>query len=485
MDFDFRTFSPRSFERFAQALSVEILGPGMMIFGDGADGGREASYDGTLDFPTLSAKWAGYTVMQAKFLQTPKTPAEDANWLAEQLEKDLQKFTKAGSKLNKPQYYILVSNAKLSPQPVTSRGKGGIAKIDAVFKRYKRRLSLVDYRIWHYDQIAIYLSKADGLRRLYSAWLSTSDIITDLIGNINGRKNAIGSAMHRYLIRELRTHQPIRLQQAGHSGEDNTFIQDVFTDLPYKKFANNDESEALLLSDLINKSRDCLDRASIEAQPQDKSGRPERILILGGPGQGKSTISQFMAQIFRANILSLERKLSVPAEIKGIIEATLTASRQITNDLPPKRFPIRVDLPSFADKLSVEAEKGKKLSLIQYICADISRISDTSIFVDDLREWLGNSPSISILDGLDEVPPSANRDSVITAIGEFWDEIVDCDILMIVTTRPQGYNDDLGDNIYTKLEMTSLNSQQALSYAIKLAGNRLKDPLSTIALSIG
>jgi hypothetical protein len=117
MDFDFRAFSPRSFERFAQALTVHVLGPGVMIFGDGPDGGREASCEGTLNFPSSADPWSGYTIMQAKFLQVPKSPTEDANWLAEQLDVDLQKFVQRGSRLRKPQYYILASNARLSPQP--------------------------------------------------------------------------------------------------------------------------------------------------------------------------------------------------------------------------------------------------------------------------------------------------------------------------------------------------------------------------------
>lgn len=81
MDFEFRTFSTRSFERFAQALTANVLGPGIMVFGDGPDGGREAAFDGKLDFPTTADAWSGYTVMQAKFLQVPKTLAEDADWL--------------------------------------------------------------------------------------------------------------------------------------------------------------------------------------------------------------------------------------------------------------------------------------------------------------------------------------------------------------------------------------------------------------------
>ena len=73
------------------------------------------------------------------------------------------------------------------------------------------------------------------------------------------------------------------------------------------------------------------------------------------------------------------------------------------------------------------------------------------------------------------MPPSANRTAVVRAIGEFWDEVLDADLMMVVTTRPQGYNDDLDPNLYTKYEMTPLSPDQAVAYASRLARNRFSD----------
>src|SRR5262249_6227013 len=109
MDFDFRAFSTRSFERFAQAMALHVLGHGVLVFGDGPDGAREATYDGTLDYPSNSDRWSGYTVMQAKYLQVPGSPQEDADWLVAQLRAELEKFVTSDSSLRKPNYYILVS----------------------------------------------------------------------------------------------------------------------------------------------------------------------------------------------------------------------------------------------------------------------------------------------------------------------------------------------------------------------------------------
>ena len=93
MDFEFKTFSPRSFERFAQAMALHALGDGVMVFGDGPDGGREACYEGLLNFPSGAENWSGYTIMQAKFLQVPGSPHEEADWLVTLLRNELTMFT--------------------------------------------------------------------------------------------------------------------------------------------------------------------------------------------------------------------------------------------------------------------------------------------------------------------------------------------------------------------------------------------------------
>lgn len=92
-----------------------------------------------------------------------------------------------------------------------------------------------------------------------------------------------------------------------------------------------------------------------------------------------------------------------------------------------------------------------------------------------MRSWIAVYPAVVILDGLDEVPPSANRDTVIRAISDLWDEAPTADLLMIVTTRPQGYNDDLDPTLYAKLEMTALSPEQAVNYAQRLATARIHD----------
>ncbi len=477
MDLDFKRFSPRSFELFAQSLAGHVLGPGIAVFGDGPDGGREASYDGSLPFPSVLEPWCGYTVIQAKFLQVPGSPREQADWLAAQLDVELSKFARKDSRLRKPDHYILVTNARLSPMPAGPRGAGGIAKVEAVFERYRKRLGLRDFRIWHFDQLNVLLAGAPAIRRSFRCWVTSNEVIATLLDDLELKTLNFGAALRRYLQRELRDQRPMRLQQAGHNGDALTMIEDVFIDLP---FIEREEPgytvQGMLLSYLLELSRERLNATGV-ADGRDGDGpRRERVLLLGGPGQGKSTVSQFVAQLFRADLLSAEKAEPNAIEIEQIIESTRNRAQEarLPIDLP-RRFPLRIDLPAFADEIVKPG--NDRLSLISYIAAHMSRVADTKVGVDDLRRWLDGVPVILILDGLDEVPPSANRTSVIRAINEFWDDAARADLLMIVTTRPQGYNDDLDPNLYTRLALSELDAGRASLCAQKLANARLTNPL--------
>ncbi|HEX6097822.1 MAG TPA: hypothetical protein VF432_15965 [Thermoanaerobaculia bacterium] len=68
-NFDFTGLSTGSFESLAQALAVKVLGAGTVIFGAGPDGGREATYEGRVKYPSAAEQWDGYIVLQAKFRQ--------------------------------------------------------------------------------------------------------------------------------------------------------------------------------------------------------------------------------------------------------------------------------------------------------------------------------------------------------------------------------------------------------------------------------
>jgi hypothetical protein len=69
--YDWSKLGERRFEDLCRALAVHVLGPEVQAFGDGPDGGREASFDGPVRYaPGAGGPWNGYGVLQAKYRRT-------------------------------------------------------------------------------------------------------------------------------------------------------------------------------------------------------------------------------------------------------------------------------------------------------------------------------------------------------------------------------------------------------------------------------
>lgn len=190
--------------------------------------------------------------------------------------------------------------------------------------------------------------------------------------------------------------------------------------------------------------------------------------LVGGPGQGKSTLSQFLCQIQRANLLG--GKTRIDTEVQDVVSSI--RDHCVLQNLPietARRFPMRLELARFAKALSSSSESGVS-SVLSYVAHLIKERTDYDIVIDDLRKWLEEYPWLVILDGLDEVPASSNRDEVIAAVRDFLIDIAMCngDVLVLATTRPQGYNEDLSPQRYQHRWLTPLSVARALHYGKSL-----------------
>lgn len=138
-------------------------------------------------------------------------------------------------------------------------------------------------------------------------------------------------------------------------------------------------------------------------------------LVLGAPGQGKSTLTQFLCQSHRSRFVSDD----VPKD--GLLE--------LKDD--QVRFPIRVELGMYAawfegeDVFEEEAPKGKRKSLkngsIEMFLADVfaRATGDASIDATTVDDLLNLVPALVVFDGLDEVGNHAARKRVVGEIERF------------------------------------------------------------------
>ena len=497
-DYNLSRLSSRSFEHLVQALAARVLGPGIVVFGDGRDGGREATFERKVPYPTAVDGWEGYGVVQAKYRQRPRDVQQDGNWAVNQLKEEIGKYYDPKSELRKPDFFVFATNVVLTPV----RDVGSKDRAIATLEEFKSQSPLRDYAIWDYDQICTFLDAYEDVRKAYAAFITPDDVLAEVISLLRPSPADMYETFVRFLEKELLNDECVKLEQAGHNVDDRIPLATVFVDLPAHdelsavrahiledEDFNTDYDDASthleggFIGEIVDASSELFDPKSSGALLMSSSHDPSvprnsrgRFVLIGGPGQGKTTLTQFICQIFRTSIISGRPEHTLSPEIKS---ALLTIQEHCDleniNYAVVPRFPFKIVLNDFAIALARDSPYRVN-SVLGYLSRQIKDRTDTNISADDLRRFLSVYPSVLIFDGLDEVPASSNRDQVLRAIRDFWVDAsnANADILSIATSRPQGYNEDFSPSFYQHRQLAELSYQLGWRYAQRLAEMRYR-----------
>ncbi|HBL11067.1 MAG TPA: hypothetical protein DD379_06610 [Cyanobacteria bacterium UBA11162] len=492
-EYNLTGLSTRSFEQLIQAIALKVVSSGVIVYGDGPDGGREATFEGETSYPEAANSWNGYIVIQAKFRQRPQENTEkDGEWALEQLKSELEAFSDSKKTRRKPDYYIFATNVVLTPV----QDKGSKDKAYNLIQQFSEKVPLKDYDIWDYDKIRSFLDSLEEIRKAYAAWITPGDVLSEVIASIKPSRPDFEQVISNFLQKELVADQYANLEQAGHANEKHIPLAYVFTDLPFSNrrvtepvekaaiLGEDDELSSGIVARLIETSRQKFDPESVSllttrqgiADSLVLKPQPGRLVVIGGPGQGKTTVSQFLCQLFRAAILTARTKLLETGVKQALNQFESQCSTEGIELPTARRFPIRIVLSDFATALATRKSDHIN-SLLAYITDRIRKRTSREVSIDDLRQWLQQYPWLIILDGLDEVPASSNRDEVLTAVQDFWIDAADsnADIMVVATTRPQGYNQDFSPELYRHVWLAPLSPVRALYYARRLTEVRYTD----------
>jgi hypothetical protein len=187
------------------------------------------------------------------------------------------------------------------------------------------------------------------------------------------------------------------------------------------------------------------------------------VLIEGTPGQGKSTVVQYVAQAHRAAIRSPKQ------------------SEQDQTDLPalsPKsaRVPVRIELAEYAywmsggdpwgpDPAPTSGTARKKASVEAYLAGHFANaVPAQTITISVIRDLLSGVATLIIFDGLDEVANIETRRRVVHEIDAFlsrFSDVETADVQTIVTTRPDASGLPLPGHLNAeKFTLSPLTSEQ-------------------------
>ncbi|MCA9591187.1 MAG: hypothetical protein KC657_38090 [Myxococcales bacterium] len=214
--------------------------------------------------------------------------------------------------------------------------------------------------------------------------------------------------------------------------------------------------------------------ATLLLDPHFQSTVPS-IVLEGAPGQGKSTISQYICQVHRARLLGRESTIARLPE---------------RHREGPLRLPFRVDLRDLAEwfarrdpfDIAREGEPPQwQRSTEAFLSAQVRHASGGAAFsVSDLHAVLRVSSLLLVFDGLDEVADIEARKDLVAEISRAVARLRDIapSVQAIVTSRPAAFANSPGpsDEEFPYFTLDSLSRTLVLEYSERwLRAKRMSD----------
>lgn len=455
MRYDFDKMDADSFELMVRSLNERIFGIKCDQYGLGPDGQREFTFDGDITDPSGTV-FRGKTFGQVKY-KYPVTKEDDYTWLKTEIAGELERFRQK-EKEYIPENYLFYTNIVLTPM----KDQGVKDKIEKFIK--KENDIIPHFYIRGYDEVCALLDNNRDVAACYASHILPGDVLMEILHTETVDYSLV---IQKYLARELEEDMYTRLDHAGSVTEKKISIEKVCVDIDV---IDREENETVKFAEKIlklgNKVLGYRKRImKKETKEPNELERSENFVLMGGPGRGKTTMCQFISQIYRANYLQ-ETKYNDLYSASFMQDIRENYSYEINC----RRIPFKISLREYAAWISRQGHDDD-ISVLQYMRGRIKKIEGEELSVYVMRQMLERLAWIFIFDGLDEVPESSNRGEVLRQIELFISaELREtcCDCIIIGTTRMQGYNDDFDERRYKHMEVSELSRTDCEKYITKL-----------------
>lgn len=443
------------FEKLIQALMSKLFGIRVKIYGDGPDRQREALIKDAHNTVCDGVEALGRTIIQAKF-KSPDGSAKDWTWLKDQLKKELDGFSKKAKSEPEfvPETWIFFTNLILTP------ASGGLKdKADAFVAGYKTLIPHI--YVLGADEIRALLDAHPEVARRYAAFLTPSDVLSEAYDYLKELRLEPLQNLMEHIRQRFQAEAPVRLEQAG-ALDNRIDVRHVYTDMEAIERGGNEQILNGLAASILRLGDRPHPRSARNTEEPPHKVPEYNLVLIGSAGQGKSTLCQYICQLYRAALL--EHYHPEMALARGY-------SQEVGIPKPNcKRFPLLIRLKDYAAWLG-KLQEGESGSVLHYLALQIQKDTEGALPAWKLRKLFESYSWFFFFDGLDEVPASSNREELLGHIRTFLTQDLTethCDSLVICTSRPQGYDGAFSRSSFRHLELRDMSRSLCMRYVDRL-----------------
>ena len=437
MQYDLNQISdPKRFQRLVNAFLIARFGENIRLTPlQGIDGGSdgettpanphmEFTIDNSSTYsnnPLVEPPRPGRYLFQVKYHRTGEKPLSELRSLVvREYKVALTNDVLKRSDRQDVNYFFLVTN-------VTS-SNASYQKIDKIRRKILKDRHNLHADIWWGERITAFLDRSPELWHAYPELFPGG--VPPLWGMAATQQaEGLSRTLQLAVTHQYERDRKVKFRQV----ELEQQLLELFVDLDIGLVLDDDETFPPLPGRFISRTAiDLMDsnsglyrrhrkpHSALHLLLDDNLAIP-RILLEGGPGQGKSTITQMAAQIYREKFLETRESESRDSEWHRLCKL---------------RIPIRLELRDFAHWIDQNSDG----TLEQYIASNLRHDSGgATVLVEDFHRLLQHSSIILLLDGLDEIGKDDIRDQVLdvamAAVTRF-EKSLKTDVRVCLTTRP-------------------------------------------------
>ena len=456
-------FDAATFEHLVNALATKEIGKGVTGFAPGPDGGRDGYFEGEAEYPSSAQRWSGVWYIQSKFFIPSVSGRDPQKWLQTQVKNELKEFMREESQREFPDNWIIATNVDVSGV----KNKGTFDKVREMVGQINPNLAKRTH-IWGGQKILNYLTEHHDVRQHYGGLLTSGDVLAKIVGAISDSSAKIDTILRHLNVAQISEQQYTKLEQAGSSSDTSPGIQTLFSDLPYffdgRRCSN-------ILSEI---SKSIAENHSVEyafpsestwKQWKQQPARSRVWFIRGGPGSGKSTITQFACQIQRAAVIEGDQSIRISQKVRELVEEVKRLAQDSGYWPMAPRVAVHIELRLYAHWYGKQSGSGR--GVLSYLASRLEKELGQKVLVGTLKRAFESGRWLFVFDGLDEVPGDVKDLLAPETIKFIDDTLLECkaDAMVICTSRPQGYSGQFDELHPSVVDLAELDSEEALSCA--------------------